>query len=63
MNRKRVCAYIVRSGEDRNGQYRHEIEIQRYDEEDARTSRFYRRTPRRVGRLNRASIIWNELDD
>ena len=60
MNRKRIAAYIIRSGEGRDGVMRREIEIQRYDALDVRTCRTYRRTPRRDYMIRRAAIIWEQ---
>ena len=60
MSRKRVVAYIIRSGEGRDEVMRREIEIQRDNALDVRTCRTYRRTPRRDHMIRRAAIIWEQ---
>lgn len=56
MNRKRVVAYIIRSGENRQGEPAREIEVQRDDENDERSIRRYRNTTRRRVRIEVAAI-------
>ena len=60
MNRKRIAAYIIRSGEGRDGVMRREIEIQRDNMLGVRTCRTYRRTPRRDYMIRRAAAIWEQ---
>ena len=60
MSRKIIVAYIIRSGEGRDGAMRREIEIQRDDMLGVRTRRTYRRTPRRDYMIRRAAIIWEQ---
>lgn len=58
MNRRRVVAYIFRSGENRDGQDIREIEVQR-DDKNGRTIRRYHSTPRRRDLVTRAARNWD----
>lgn len=56
MNRKRVIAYIICYGENRQGEAVREIEVQRDDENDVRSIRRYRNMPSRRVRIEIAAI-------
>lgn len=56
VNRKRVIAYIICYGENRQGEAVREIEVQRDDENDVRSIRRYRNMPSRRVRIEIAAI-------